>query len=63
MLTPFSALDATAYAKTGFYIDLTSRNAFLDERAQGNWTLEVTDMTGLTATAVLQDFKLRLVGH
>ncbi|WP_266103476.1 S8 family peptidase [Xanthomonas campestris] len=63
VLTPFSALDASAYAKTGFYIDLTSSNAFLDERAQGSWTLEVTDMTGLNATAVLQDFKLRIVGH
>ncbi|MEA5124807.1 proprotein convertase P-domain-containing protein [Xanthomonas floridensis] len=49
--------------KTGFYIDLTSSNAFLDERSKGNWTLEVTDVTGLTVTAVLQDFKLRSVGH
>ncbi|SUZ35853.1 peptidase S8 [Xanthomonas arboricola pv. juglandis] len=63
VLTPFSALDASAYANTGFYIDLTSSNAFLDEKAQGVWTLEVTDMTEPTITAALQDFKLRILGH
>ncbi|WP_184388275.1 S8 family peptidase [Xanthomonas arboricola] len=63
VLTPFSALDASAYAKTGFYIDLTSSNAFLDEKAQGVWTLEVTDMTEPQTTAALQNFKLRILGH
>ncbi|WP_199913166.1 proprotein convertase P-domain-containing protein, partial [Xanthomonas fragariae] len=48
---------------TGFYIDLTSTNAFLDERAQGVWTLEVTDMSEPTTTAALQNFKLRILGH
>ncbi|KTF36228.1 S8 family peptidase [Xanthomonas vesicatoria] len=63
VVTPFSVLDLAAYAKTGFYIDLTSSNAFLDERAQGVWTLEVTDMTASTSTAALQNFKLRILGH
>ncbi|WP_372393411.1 S8 family peptidase [Xanthomonas sp. NCPPB 3582] len=63
VLTPFSILDPAAYAKTGFYLDLTSSNAFLDERAQGVWTLEVTDMTEPTSTAALQNFKLRILGH
>ncbi|CAD0340888.1 Microbial serine proteinase [Xanthomonas hortorum pv. pelargonii] len=63
VLTPFSALDADAYAKTGFYIDLTSSNAFLDETSQGVWTLEVTDMSEPRTTAALKTFKLRIVGH
>ncbi|ENZ96782.1 extracellular serine protease [Xanthomonas fragariae] len=63
VVTPFSVLDAEAYAATGFYIDLTSTNAFLDERAQGVWTLEVTDMSEPTTTAALQNFKLRILGH
>ncbi|WP_181108899.1 S8 family peptidase [Xanthomonas arboricola] len=63
VLTPFSALDANAYAKTGFYIDLTSSNAFLDETSQGVWTLEVTDMSEPKTTAALKTFKLRIVGH
>ncbi|WP_186829785.1 S8 family peptidase [Xanthomonas campestris] len=63
VMTPFSALDASAYATTGFYIDLTSSNAFLDEKAQGIWTLEVTDMTEPSTTASLQNFKLRILGH
>ncbi|MEA5124811.1 S8 family peptidase [Xanthomonas floridensis] len=63
VVTPFSVLDPAAYAQTGFYIDLTSSNAFLDERAQGVWTLEVTDMTAPTSTAALQNFKLRILGH
>ncbi|MCC4607373.1 S8 family peptidase [Xanthomonas campestris] len=63
VITPFSALDPAVYASTGFYIDLTSSNAFLDERAQGVWTLEVTDMTDPTSTAALQSFKLRILGH
>ncbi|MGQ5269994.1 proprotein convertase P-domain-containing protein, partial [Xanthomonas arboricola] len=41
----------------------TSSNAFLDEKAQGVWTLEVTDMTEPAITAALQDFKLRILGH
>ncbi|PPU45758.1 peptidase S8 [Xanthomonas arboricola] len=63
VVTPFSVLDPAEYAKTGFYIDLTSTNAFLDERAQGVWTLEVTDMTEPRTTAALQNFKLRILGH
>ncbi|MCC4605405.1 S8 family serine peptidase [Xanthomonas campestris] len=63
VVTPFSVLDPSAYAKTGFYIDFTSSNAFLDERAQGVWTLEVTDMTEPKTTAALQNFKLRILGH
>ncbi|MCC4632432.1 S8 family serine peptidase [Xanthomonas dyei] len=63
VLTPFSVLDAEAYATTGFYIDLTSSNAFLDERAQGVWMLEVTDMSEPKTTAALQNFKLRILGH
>ncbi|MCC4607375.1 S8 family peptidase [Xanthomonas campestris] len=63
VVTPFSVLDPAVYANTGFYIDLTSSNAFLDERAQGVWTLEVTDMTEPKATAALQSFKLRILGH
>ncbi len=63
VMTPFSLLDADAYAQTGFYIDLTSSNAFLDERAQGVWTLEITDMSEPTTTAALQNFKLRILGH
>ncbi|MCC4624892.1 S8 family serine peptidase [Xanthomonas campestris pv. nigromaculans] len=63
VVTPFSVLDAAAYAATGFYIDLTSSNAFLDEGAQGVWTLEVTDMSEPTTTAALQNFKLRILGH
>ncbi|WP_426802138.1 S8 family peptidase [Xanthomonas campestris] len=63
VMTPFSALEASAYATTGFYIDLTSSNAFLDEKAQGVWTLEVTDMTEPRTTASLQNFKLRILGH
>ncbi|WP_373276528.1 S8 family peptidase [Xanthomonas campestris] len=63
VMTPFSLLDADAYAQTGFYIDLTSSNAFLDERAQGVWTLEITDMSEPATTAALQNFKLRILGH
>ncbi|MGK9142814.1 S8 family serine peptidase [Xanthomonas euvesicatoria] len=63
VVTPFSVLDPAAYARTGFYIDLTSSNAFLDERAQGVWTLEVTDMSAPQTTATLQNFKLRILGH
>ncbi|MFC7520839.1 S8 family peptidase [Xanthomonas populi] len=63
VVTPFSALDADTYAKTGFYIDLTSSNAFLDETSQGVWTLEVTDMSEPRTTAALKTFKLRIVGH
>ncbi|MFO3703726.1 S8 family serine peptidase [Xanthomonas codiaei] len=63
VLTPFSALDARAYALTGFYVDLTSSNAFLDEQAQGAWTLEVADMSDPTTEAALQNFKLRILGH
>ncbi|WP_425525244.1 S8 family serine peptidase [Xanthomonas hortorum] len=63
VVTPFSALDAGTYAKTGFYLDLTSSNAFLDETSQGMWTLEVTDMSEPKTTAALNAFKLRIVGH
>ncbi|WP_434988313.1 S8 family peptidase [Xanthomonas melonis] len=63
VVTPFSVLDPETYARTGFYIDLTSSNAFLDERAQGVWTLEVTDMSAPQTTATLQNFKLRILGH
>lgn len=61
--TPFSVLDPAAYAKTGFYIDLTSSNAFLDESSRGIWTLEVTDMSEPGKTAALKAFNLRIVGH
>lgn len=61
--TPFSLLDASAYAETGFYIDLTSSNAFLDEPSHGIWTLEVTDMSEPKTTAALTAFKLRILGH
>ncbi|MBB4130048.1 subtilisin family serine protease [Xanthomonas arboricola] len=61
--TPFSVLDPAAYAKTGFYIDLTSSNAFLDETSRGIWTLEVTDMSEPGKTAALKTFNLRIVGH
>ncbi|PPU69238.1 S8 family peptidase [Xanthomonas pisi] len=61
--TPFSALDPAAYAETGFYIDLTSSNAFLDETSRGIWTLEVTDMSEPRTTVALNAFKLRIVGH
>jgi len=61
--TPFSVLDPTAYSDTGFYIDLTSSNAFLDEPSHGIWTLEVTDMSEPKTTAALTAFKLRILGH
>ena len=61
--TPFSALDPAPYAKTGFYIDLTSSNAFLDEASRGVWTLEVTDMSEPRTTVALNAFKLRILGH
>ncbi|MEA9580334.1 S8 family serine peptidase [Xanthomonas nasturtii] len=61
--TPFSVLDPATYAKTGFYIDLTSSNAFLDESSLGTWTLEVTDMSEPSKTAALKSFNLRIVGH
>ncbi|ENZ96779.1 extracellular serine protease [Xanthomonas fragariae LMG 25863] len=61
--TPFSALDADAYAKTRFYVDLTSSNAFLDETSQGVWTLEVTDMIADKGKEQLQEFEMRVVGH
>lgn len=61
--TPFSVLDPAAYAQTGFYIDLTSSNAFLDEKSRGIWTLEVTDMSDPRSTVALNAFKLRIVGH
>ncbi|KQQ74588.1 peptidase S8 [Xanthomonas sp. Leaf131] len=61
--TPFSVLDPAAYAKTGFYIDITSSNAFLDETSRGIWTLEVTDMSDPGKTAALKAFNLRIVGH
>lgn len=47
-------------------VELLSSNAFLDESASGNWTLEVTDM-GQVANAVsrgnLESFKIRVLGH
>ncbi|MCC4632434.1 MULTISPECIES: S8 family peptidase [Xanthomonas] len=61
--TPFSTLDPAAYSKTGFYIDLTSSNAFLDESSLGIWTLEVTDMSDPGKTSALNSFSLRIVGH
>ncbi|WP_343122279.1 proprotein convertase P-domain-containing protein [Xanthomonas phaseoli] len=61
--TPFTVLDPAAYAQTGFYIDLTSSNAFLDEKSRGIWTLEVTDMSDPRSTVALNAFKLRIVGH
>lgn len=47
----------------GFAVDLTSSNAFLDEQAAGEWSLQVLDMVDDSQASQLQSFNLRVVGH
>lgn len=60
VMPAFSTLTDTT---GGFAVDLTSSNAFLDEKSAGNWTIQVLDMADSSATAQLQTFNLRVVGH
>ncbi len=59
VLTPFANL------RNGdmFSIPLSSSNAFLGEKAQGKWVLQLTDTAGQNALAQLQSFQMRIVGH
>ncbi|MET0254804.1 MAG: S8 family serine peptidase [Luteibacter sp.] len=60
ILPAFTTLAATP---GGFNIDLTSSNAFLDEPANGTWTLQVLDMVDPNTATNLSAFNLRVVGH
>jgi len=60
VLPAFTTLSET---DGGFAVDLTSSNAFLDEQAAGNWTLQVLDMTDSSGSSHLRTFKLRVVGY
>ena len=61
VITPLETL-ADITNGTGFTVPLTSSNAFLDEQSGGVWTLKVTDISG-SSSALLKNFKLRVVGH
>ncbi|ROU06096.1 S8 family serine peptidase [Lysobacter enzymogenes] len=49
-----------------FRVDLAAANAFLDENANGNWTLEVADVpraAGAASAGNLTSFKIRVLGR
>ena len=49
-----------------FGLDFFSSNAFLDEPARGDWTLEIVDVplaAGAAAKGRLSSFKIRVLGH
>jgi len=57
---------AVASGGATFNVDLAASNAFLDEDANGNWTLEVADVplaAGAVSAGNLTSFKLRVLGR
>ncbi|MEH6417497.1 S8 family serine peptidase [Pseudomonas sp. CGJS7] len=57
---------AVASGGAVFNLDLAASNAFLDEDATGNWTLEVADIplaAGAASAGNLTSFKLRVLGR
>ncbi|MBO7942471.1 proprotein convertase P-domain-containing protein, partial [Streptomyces sp. S9] len=57
---------AAASGGAAFNLDLAASNAFLDEDATGNWTLEVADIplaAGAASAGNLTSFKLRVLGR
>ncbi|SDX97736.1 S8 family serine peptidase [Lysobacter enzymogenes] len=57
---------AVASGGAAFTLDLAASNAFLDEDATGNWTLEVADIplaAGAASAGNLTSFKLRVLGR
>jgi len=57
---------AVSSGGAAFNVDLASSNAFLDEDATGNWTLEVADIplaAGAASAGNLTSFKLRVLGR
>lgn len=60
IMTPFSALKPVT---GGFDIDLMASNAFLDENANGEWKLQVTDLKDGTSGGQLNNWKIHILGH
>ncbi|SIK87915.1 Microbial serine proteinase precursor [Mycobacteroides abscessus subsp. abscessus] len=66
LLWPFSALKPlTGTTTAGFGADLMRSNAFLDEKAQGTWRLEVVDVSAASgvSTAQFTNWSLRVTGR
>jgi subtilisin family serine protease len=66
LVWPFSGLKPlTGTTAAGFGADLMRSNAFLDEKAQGTWQLEVVDVSAPsgTSTAQFTNWSLRIAGR
>jgi subtilisin family serine protease len=66
LLWPFSSLKPLTDTTTaGFSADLMRSNAFLDEKSQGTWRLEVIDVSAPsgTSTAQFTNWSLRIAGR
>lgn len=61
VLVPYS--DLRRSGPDGFKVDITSSSAFLDEKAQGKWTLRIVDVSATPKPGQITSFSMRVVGN